>query len=162
MHRRGMLRMNNARPAQKCKHRRTTAAAAATARQVSCFANGVMQTGTVQTSQCLHLTPQVACTNTHLQTPYTHHHFLTHPSSICQVELEMKGRRKKTKKFARVVLEMSIAIRKPKNARAKRAMLAREPKMVEGDRAALWMRGTTVGQQFIAPSSAYHLPACLF
>jgi hypothetical protein len=60
------------------------------------------------------------------------------------------------------VLEMSIAIRKPKNARAKRAMLAREPKMVEGDRAALWMRGTTVGQQFIAPSSAYHMHVCLF
>lgn len=41
---------------------------------------------------------------------------------------------------------MSIAARKPKNARAKRAMLAREPKMMESERAALWMRGTTTSE----------------
>lgn len=45
---------------------------------------------------------------------------------------------------------MSMAARKPKNARAKRAMLAREPKMVEGERSALWMRGTSTSENITA------------
>jgi ribosome production factor 2 len=45
---------------------------------------------------------------------------------------------------------MSIAARKPKNARAKRAMAAREPKMVEGERSALWMRGTSTSEAITA------------
>ena len=92
---------------KNAKHLRTTAAAtmiveqeaplAATARQISCFANGVTQTGTVQTSQC-------ASSGIHKYTSptsYTHHHFLTHPSSISQVQFRKEG--KKTKRFARVV-----------------------------------------------------------
>jgi ribosome production factor 2 len=36
----------------------------------------------------------------------------------------------------------SIAKRKPKNARSKRAQKEREPKIVESERSALFMRGT--------------------
>jgi len=45
---------------------------------------------------------------------------------------------------------MSIAQRKPKNARAKRALALREPKMVEGERSALWMRGTSTSEVITA------------
>lgn len=45
---------------------------------------------------------------------------------------------------------MSIAARKPKNARAKRALQAREPKLVEAERAALWMRGTSTSEVITA------------
>lgn len=124
-----------------------------------CKRSNANRDGAVQTSPCLHLTPEV-CRNTHLQCPHTppfSHAPFVHFAKRRESRLFFSFGKVRT-----CVLEMSIAIRKPKNARAKRAMLAREPKMVEGDRAALWMRGTTVGQQFIAPSSAYHMHVCLF
>jgi len=37
---------------------------------------------------------------------------------------------------------MSVAARKPKNRAAKKAMQAREPKLVEEGRSSLFMRGT--------------------
>ncbi len=37
--------------------------------------------------------------------------------------------------------------RKPRNARAKRVMLAREPKMQEEERSALYMRGTHTSEE---------------
>ncbi len=37
--------------------------------------------------------------------------------------------------------------RKPRNARAKRVMLAREPKVQEDERAALFMRGTHTSEE---------------
>ena len=57
---------------------------------------------------------------------------------------------KMTRSLTRATLGMSIPTRKPKNARAKRALTAREPKLVEAERAALWLRGTSTSEAITA------------
>jgi len=51
---------------------------------------------------------------------------------------------------------MAMPTRKPRNMASKRAMLAREPKLVEGERSSLFMRGTSTSEQINAIVSDLH------